>query len=314
MTFQPSKQVYSGKIRELTLGTGDKAVKIGGKAVYSFHSFEGDIPNPPKIAMEVWDKDPSADWPEAAKAPFSDVLGDPAAWARKCVQQYGAEMIVVQTKSADPNADNSPAAQVAETVAKIVDAVDVPVVVWGVANHEKDTEVMRLVAEKCTGRRLGISPVEEGDYKQIGAACLGYKHVTIASSPIDVNLAKQLNILLGNLGVKQDDMVIDPTTGGLGYGLEYSYSVIERIMQAALTQEDDKLQQPIIVNVANETWKCKESNLTMEDAPELGDPSTRAVLMEAITAVDLMIAGADVVVMRHPDAVNLVRNYIGKMM
>lgn len=314
MTFQPSKQVYSGKIRELTLGTGDKAVKIGGKAVYSFHSFEGDIPNPPKIAMEVWDKDPSADWPEAAKAPFSDVLGDPAAWARKCVQQYGAEMIVVQTKSADPNADNSPAAQVAETVAKIVDAVDVPVVVWGVANHEKDTEVMRMVAEKCTGRRLGISPVEEGDYKQIGAACLGYKHVTIASSPIDVNLAKQLNILLGNLGVNQEDLMIDPTTGGLGYGLEYSYSVIERIMQAALTQEDDKLQQPIIVNVANETWKCKESNLTMEDAPELGDPSTRAVLMEAITAVDLMIAGADVVVMRHPDAVNLVRNYIGKMM
>jgi len=314
LTFQPSKQVYSGKIRELTLGTGDKAVKIGGKAVYSFHSFEGDIPNPPKIAMEVWDKDPSADWPEAAKAPFSDVLGDPAAWARKCVQQYGAEMIVVQTKSADPNADNSPAAQVAETVAKIVDAVDVPVVVWGVANHEKDTEVMRMVAEKCTGRRLGISPVEEGDYKQIGAACLGYKHVTIASSPIDVNLAKQLNILLGNLGVNQEDLMIDPTTGGLGYGLEYSYSVIERIMQAALTQEDDKLQQPIIVNVANETWKCKESNLTMEDAPELGDPSTRAVLMEAITAVDLMIAGADVVVMRHPDAVNLVRNYIGKMM
>lgn len=314
MTFQPSKQVYSGKIRELTLGTGDKAVKIGGKSVYSFHSFEGEIPNPPRIAMEVWDKDPSADWPEAAKAPFSDVLGDPAAWARKCVDQYGAEIIVVQTKSADPNADNRPAEQVAETVAGVVGAVDVPVVVWGVANHEKDTEVMRLVAEKCSGRRLGICPVEEGDYKQIGAACLGYKHVTIASSPIDVNLAKQLNILLGNLGISQQDLVIDPTTGGLGYGLEYSYSVIERISQAALTQEDEKLQQPIIVNVANETWKCKESNLTSEDAPELGDASARAILMEAITAVDLLIAGADVVVMRHPEAMKLVKNYIGKMM
>ena len=314
MTFQPSKQVYSGKIREITLGTGDKAITIGGKSVYSFHSFEGSIPNPPRIAMEVWDKDPSADWAAAAKEPFSDVLGDSAAWAQKCVKEYGAEVIVVQTKSADPNGDNRAAAEVAETVKKVVDAVDVPVIVWGVANHDKDTEVMRLVAEKCTDRRVGICPVEEGDYKQIGAACLGYKQVAIASSPIDVNLAKQLNILLGNLGVSQQDLIIDPTTGGLGYGLEYSYSVMERIEQAALTQEDDKLQQPIVANVANETWKCKESNLSNEDAPQLGDAAKRGILMEAITAVDLLLAGADLVVMRHPEAVKLVRKYIANMM
>ncbi len=314
MTFQPAKQVYSGKIREVTLGSGNKAITIGGKTVFAFHSFEGTISNPPKIAMEVWDKDPSADWPEAAKAPFSDVLGDSAAWARKCVQDYGAEIIVVQTKSADPNGDNRPAEEVAETVKKVVEAVDVPVIVWGVANHEKDVEVMRLVAEKCTGKRVGISPIEEGDYKQIGAACLGYKQVVFASSPIDVNLAKQLNILLGNLGVSTDDLVIDPTTGGLGYGLEYSYSVIERIQQAALTQEDEKLQQPIVANVANETWKSKEAGLSTEEAPELGDAAKRGVLMEAITAVDLMLAGADLVVMRHPEAIKLVRNYISKMM
>lgn len=314
MTFQPSKQVYSGKIREITLGTGDTAVTIGGKTAYSFHSFEGNIPNPPRIAMEVWDKDPSADWPEAAKAPFAGVLGDPAAWARKCVEEYGAEILVVQTKSADPNGDNKPAAEVAEVVKKIVDAVKVPVVVWGVANHDKDVEVMKLVAEKCADRRLGISPIEEGDYKQIGAACLGYGHVVVASSPIDVNLAKQLNILLANLGVNTADLVTDPTTGGLGYGLEYCYSVMERIMQAALTQEDDKLQQPIIANVANETWKSKEAHLSTEEAPELGDAAKRAVLMEAITAADLLLAGADVVIMRHPDAIKLIRNYISKMM
>jgi acetyl-CoA decarbonylase/synthase complex subunit delta len=136
----------------------------------------------------------------------------------------------------------------------------------------------------------------------------------VASSPIDVNLAKQLNILLGNLGVNQADIVIDPTTGGLGYGLEYSYSVMERIQQAALTQEDDKLQQPIIANVGNEVWKSKEANLSAADAPELGDPFQRGVLMEAITAVDLMIAGADVVVLRHPETVKLVRGFIGMMM
>lgn len=314
MAFQPTKQVYSGKIREVTLGTGDKAVTIGGKTAYPFHTFEGEMPNPPKVAMEIWDKDPSADWCDAAKAPFLDVLSDPAAWAKKCVNEYGAEIIVVQTKGADPNGDNKPADQVSDVVKKVTDAVDVPVIAWGVANHEKDVDVMRAVAEKCTGKRLAISPVEEGDYKQIGAACLGYKHAVIASSPIDVNLAKQLNILLGNLGVSNQDTIIDPTTGGLGYGLEYSYSVMERITQAALTQEDDKLQQPIIANVGNEVWKSKEANLSAQDAPELGDPAQRAVLMECITAIDLMLAGADVVILRHPNSVKLIKGFIQKMM
>ena len=314
MAFQPTKQVYSGKIREVTLGVGDKAVTVGGKTAFPFHTFAGEFPHPPKVAMEIWDKDPSADWSDNAKEPFKDVLSDPVAWAKKCVNECGAEILVVQTKSADPNADNRPAEEVAEVVKKVVDAVDVPVVVWGVANHEKDTEVMRSVAEKCSGKHIAISPVEEGDYKQIGAACLGYKHAIIASSPIDVNLAKQLNILLGNLGVSNQNIIIDPTTGGLGYGLEYTHSVMERITQAALTQEDEKLQQPIISNVANEVWKSKEANLSAEAAPELGDPSKRGVLMEAIAAVDFMLAGADIVIMRHPDAVKLVKGYIQKMM
>lgn len=314
MAFQPSKQVYSGKIRELTLGNGDRAVTIGGKGVYPFHVFEGEMPHPPHVAMEVWDKDPGAEWSETAKAPFKDVLGDPAAWAKKCVDEYGAEIIVVQTKSADPNADNRAASEVAGVVRLVAEAVDVPLVVWGVANHEKDSEVMRLAAETCAGRRLAFSPVEEGDYKQIGAACLGYKHVVVASSPIDVNLAKQLNILLGNLGVANGDIVIDPTTGGLGYGLEYTYSVMERILQAALTQEDEKLQQPIIVNVGNEVWKSKEANLSAEEAPLLGDPEKRGVAMEALTAVSLLLAGADVVILRHPESVRLVKGYIQKMM
>jgi acetyl-CoA decarbonylase/synthase complex subunit delta len=138
--------------------------------------------------------------------------------------------------------------------------------------------------------------------------------VVVASTPIDVNLAKQLNILLGNLGVSNKDLLIDPTTGGLGYGMEYSYSVIERIMQAALTQEDEKLQQPLICNVGNEVWKSKEANLSAEDAPQLGDPQKRGVTMESVTAVSLLLAGADVVVLRHPESVKLVKKYIDKMM
>ena len=312
MAFEIPKQDYSGAIKTLTLGGGDKAVTVGGETSYPFHTFEGEMPNPPKIAMEIWDKDPSAEWAAAAMEPYKDVLGDPVAWAKK-VLEFKPDLLAIQCQSADPNADNAPAAEVAERVKAVVDAVDIPVIVWGTYNHDKDIEVMRQVAEKCQNKNLILGPVEEGDHKQIGAAALGYKHTVAASSPIDVNLAKQLNILLGNLGVKEDKIIIDPTTGGLGYGLEYTYSVIERLRMAALTQEDDKLQLPIICNLAHEVWKTKEAKLSEKDAPELGDAAKRGILMEAVTAVSLALAGADVLIMRHPEAVKLVRNFISQM-
>lgn len=142
MAFQPSKQIYSGKIREVALGVGDKAVTVGGKTAYAFHSFEGEMGRAPRVAMEVWDKDPAADWSDSATAPFKGVMGDPAAWAKKCVQEFGADLIVVQTKSADPNAENKGAAEVAEVVKKVVAAVDVPVVVWG-------WPIMRKMLSSC---------------------------------------------------------------------------------------------------------------------------------------------------------------------
>ena len=312
MAFEIPKQDYSGDIKATTLGVGDKAVTVGGENSYPFHTFEGEMPNAPKIAMEIWDKDPGEDWAEAAKEPFKDVLGDPVAWAKK-VLEYEPDLLVIQCQSADPNGDNAPPEEVADRVKAVVDEVDVPVVVWGTYNHEKDIEVMRLVAEKCQNKNLIIGPVEEGDHKQIGATAMGYNHTIASSSPIDVNLAKQLNILLGNLGVKAEKIIIDPTTGGLGYGLEYTYSIIERIMMAALTQEDDKLQLPIICNMAHEVWKTKEAKLSENEAPELGDAAKRGILMEAVTAVSLLMAGANVLVMRHPEAVKLVRNFISQM-
>jgi len=313
VAFEIPKEQYSGAIKEITLGTGEKAVTVGGETAYPFHTFEGVMPNPPKIAMEIWDKDPGEEWAEAAKEPYKDVLSDPVAWAKK-VLEYEPDLLAIQCQSADPNADDAPAEEVAERVKAIADAVDIPIIVWGTYNHEKDIEVMRAVAEKCQNKNLILGPVEEGDYKQIGAAALGYKHTIVASTPIDVNLAKQLNILLGNLGVKDENIIMDPTTGGLGYGLEYTYSVMERIRMAALTQEDDKLQLPMICNLAHEVWKTKEAKLSQEEAPELGDPAKRGILMEAVTAVDLALAGADVLIMRHPEAVKLVRNFIKQML
>jgi len=155
--------------------------------------------------------------------------------------------------------------------------------------------------------------VEEGNHKGVGASALAYGHLIVASSPIDVNLAKQLNILLGNLGVAGNKILIDPTTGGLGYGLEYSYSVMERIRMAALTQEDDKLQIPMISNVGNEVWKSKEAGLSIEDAPTLGDPEKRGIMMESVAATCYLLAGSDVVILRHPESVRLVRSFIDRM-
>jgi acetyl-CoA decarbonylase/synthase, CODH/ACS complex subunit delta len=313
LAFQIPKQPYSGKIGTTTIGTGDCAVTLGGADSYPFYVFEGSMPNPPKIAMEIWDYDPSKDWPAAVVEPFKDVIASPEAWAKKCVDEFGADLIVIQLKSTDPNGLNRGADEAAAVVKKVVDAVNVPVVAWGTANNQKDEEVLKKIAELCQGKNLAMSPVEEANHKGVGASALAYNQTIVSSSPIDVNLAKQLNILLGNLGVAGNKIIIDPTTGGLGYGLEYSYSVMERIRMAALTQEDDKLQIPIISNVGNEIWKCKEAGQPIESAPTLGDPERRGIAMEATAAVCYLLAGADAVILRHPESARLVRAFIDRM-
>ncbi len=313
MAFEIPKQPYSGKIGESTIGVGSGEVKLGGQDSYPFHLFEGQMPNPPKIAMEIWDYNPSEEWPTAAVEPFKDVISSPDAWAKKCVDEYGADMIVVQMKSSDPNGMDRGADEVTKTVQKVVGAVDVPVIVWGTANNQKDEEVLKRISETCQGKNLSLGPVEEGNHKGVGASAIGYGHTIVASTPIDVNLAKQLNILLGNLGVPSEKIIIDPTTGGLGYGLEYSYSVMERIRMAALTQEDDKLQIPMISNIGNEIWKCKEVGQSLDEAPIIGDPERRGIMMESVAAVTYLLAGSDVVILRHPESVRLVRSFIDLM-
>jgi len=312
MAFEIPKTVYSGKIKEIALGSGDKAVIVGGETSYPFYLFEGEMPRLPRIAMEVWDMPPE-DWPEAALEPFAGVTDDPVAWAKKCINDYGAEMIALQLISTDPNGLNRGADEAVEVVKKVADAIDVPLIVWGTANQDKDTEVLRQVAEVCQGRDLIIGPVEEGDYKRIGAAAIGYRHTVISSTPMDINLAKQLTILLGNLGVPDGQIIVDPTTSSIGYGMEYGYSVMERIRMAALTQQDDKLQFPIICNLAKEVWKTKEIKTPTEDDPKLGDARKRGILMEAMSATVLLLAGADVLIMRHPEAIKLVRETIAEL-
>ncbi len=311
MALETPKTLYSGKIRELTLGKGDKAVTIGGETAYPFYLFEGEMPHPPRIAMEVWDCPPD-DWPEAALEPFTGVTDDPVAWAKKCINDYGAEMIALQLISTDPNGLNRGAEEAAQVVKKVADAIDVPLIVWGTANHDKDTEVLRRVCELCQERNLIVGPAEEANHKKIGAAAIGYHHTVIASTPIDINLAKQLNILLGNLGVPNELLLMDPTVSSIGYGIEYCYSVIERIRMAGLTQQDENLQLPLICNLAKEVWKTKEVHLP-DDELNMGNARKRGILTEAMSAMVLLLAGGDIIIMRHPEAIKLIKDIVAEL-
>ena len=310
MAVTISPQKYAGSVRPILIGSGEKAFTVGGDTAYPFFTFEGKMPNVPRIGIQVPDCAPD-DWAEACLEPYRDVLNDPVAWAKKAQDEYGADFIQLWLKSTDPNGLNRSAADAAQTAKEVAAAIKVPLLVWGCANAAKDAEVLSKVAEVCAGKDLMIGPVCEDNHRQLGAQALAYNLTVVANSPIDINLAKQLNILLNNLGVPLDKIIIDPTTGGLGYGIEYTFSVMERIRQAALTQDDDKLQCPFMSNLADEVWKCKEAKLPSD--AKMGDAATRGVLMEAITAVTLLNAGAELLVMRHPEAISRVREYIAEL-
>jgi acetyl-CoA decarbonylase/synthase, CODH/ACS complex subunit delta len=311
MAVEIPRTLYNGKIKEIKLGT-DNTITVGGESCYPFYLFEGQMPNRPRIAMEILDSPPE-EWPEAAIEPFIGVTSDPVAWAKKCISDYGAEMICLQLISTDPNGLNRSAEEAAALTKKVADAINVPLIVWGTANIDKDTEVLRAVAEACQGKNLILGPVEEKDHKKIGAAAIGYRHTVVASSPIDINLAKQLNILLGNLGVPENLLVMDPTVSSIGYGIEYCYSVMERLRMAGLTQSDDKLQFPLICNISKETWKTKEVKISEKDDPKMGDARSRGILLEAMSAMCLLMAGGDILVMRHPEAIKLVKEMVAEL-
>lgn len=311
MAFEIPKINYSGKIKEINLGQGEKALTVGGESSYPFHLFEGNMPHTPRIAMQVIDSEPEG-CSETLLEVFRDVINDPIAWAKKSIKEYGAELICLRLLSADPNGLNKPADEVAATAKKVSEAIDVPLIVWGSEKNEKDAEVLPKVAELCQGKKIILGPVTDKNYKKIGASAIAYGHTIVASTPIDINLAKQLNILLTDLGVPEGQIMIDLNIGGctVGYGLEYTYSVIERQRQAALTQQDDKLQFPVICNFAYDVWKKKEVQI---DDARMGDKKKRGVLIEAVTGWTQLLAGADILVMQHPDAVKLVKNTLKEL-
>ncbi|MFO8240590.1 MAG: acetyl-CoA decarbonylase/synthase complex subunit delta [Dissulfuribacterales bacterium] len=300
----------TGAIREVCLGEGEKAVTLGGASTLPFHIFEGDMPRAPQVAFGILDSEPE-DWPDVLSRYYSDVFSDPVAWARKCIDHYGAKAICLSLVSTDPNGMNRPSSEAAGKARSVIEGIDVPLILWGCGNAEKDTETLREVTGLVGNRKVCMGPLSDANYRSLGATAMAFHLPVVASSPIDVNLAKQLNILLENLGLSLDQILMDPSIGAIGYGIEYSYSVMERIRLAALTQQDEKLQVPFICNLGREVWKTKECRLPSD--AHMGDQERRGVLMEAITASTLLLAGGELMVMTHPKAIALTEALIKGM-
>ena len=305
MAISVPKVSYAGTIREIQIA-GDKGFTLGGETTMPYYTFEGDMPNPARVAIEINDVAPE-EWADELGKVWGKVYKDPAAWAKKAQDEFNADLIHLELIGTDPNGQDLGPDHAVDVVKKVLAAIDVPLVVWGSANKQKDVEILKAVCEAVTDKQLIVGPIQDENYKQIGAAALANKHIAVPNSPIDINLAKQLNILLDQLGVPADKMLMDPTVGGLGYGMEYCYSVMERARLAALVQQDDKLQYPLFCNLGREVWKTKEAKLSAKEAPELGDPAKRAILMEAITASAMLLTGGNILVMRHPEAIKLAR-------
>lgn len=319
MPVQVLKERNTGKVAAVTLGAGREqggtrtgVLKIGGEASLPFLHYEGEHPHRPIIAMEIMDIAPS-DWNDQLKDVFGTVYGDTAAWAKKCVEQYGADMIYLRLQSADPECGNSSADKCVKTVKDVLAAVGVPVAVVGCGTDEIDNAVIAAVAEACAGENLLLGNATQENYNTIVAACMVHKHTVIAQSPLDINICKQLNILINEMGLPLDKIVLNPSIGGLGYGIEYAYSILERGRIGSL-QGDKMLAMPMLGTIGQEAWKAKEANVGADEFPGWGDQAERGVLWEAVTAAALLQSGIDLLVIRHPEAVKLVRKQIDELM
>ncbi len=313
MAFTPAKETYSGKVYPVTIGMGDGAATVGGENVLPFHSFEGDAPNRPVIALEIQDV-PPADWPENVKKPFEGVSGDPVKWARYCQDELKAKAIALRLIGTHPDRENRSPGDAAKTVKDVLAAINVPLVVLGSNHPDKDSSVLVAAAEAAKDKNCIIGKAQEANYKTIAAAAMANNHKLIAMSELDINLSKQLNILIGQMGFEKEKLITDPMCSALGYGLEYTYSVMERIRLAALTQNDATMQPPLMGDVGMYVWKVKETQASETDLPHWGTVEERGIAWEAVTATALLVAGAELLIMRHPKAVEAVQKTIEELM
>jgi acetyl-CoA decarbonylase/synthase, CODH/ACS complex subunit delta len=312
MPVEIPKDKWAGKIKEITLGataaeggTRSKTITIGGDTTMPFMHFETPTPHAPVIAIEIKDRKPE-DWSLLLAEAWGDAMKDPAAWA-KSAESAGADLIVLWL-TLDDTADDA-----VKSVKEVLSATGLPLIVFGPGQVEKDNELLVAVSEATKGEKLVLGICEDKNYRTIVATAMANGHLVSARTPMDVNLAKQLHILISDMGMTHDRILMDPTTGALGYGIEYGYSVMERLRLAAL-QGDAMTQSPMIVTPGFETWKTKESKVGTGVPEAWGEWKERAIHWETLTATALLESGASIVVLRHPESVKRVRTAITELM
>jgi len=316
MTIPDVAEKWTGTISPVVLGatadqggTRTRTVTIGGASALPFLTFEGAPGHCPAIAVEVWDAGAET-WPDALRDVYGDAMNDPAGWARKAAE-FGADLICLRLSGAHPDAQNRSAAQCAETVRSVLAAVGLPLIIWGCGVDGKDNEILPAVSAAAKGENCLIGTAREDNYRTLVAVCLADKHKLIAESPLDINIAKQVNILCTDAGFPLKDIVIFPTTGALGYGIEYVYSIQERGRLAALGG-DKLLAQPVICDVGYEAWRAKEAKAPPFSGVTDATRSQWGVMWEATTAAVLLQAGAELLIMRHPQAIEHVRKTLDR--
>jgi len=303
---------WTSSILEVTIGDGQNQIKVGGHSTLPFLNFEGETPNRPVVAMEILDIEPE-EWVPVLKEPFGDALKNPVDWAKKCVDDYGAEMICITLHGIHPDFGDKPTEHAVEVVRSVADAVNVPLIVWGCGDAEKDNTVMPSIAEAIQGKNALLGSATEDNYKTLVAACQMAGHNLISESPCDINIAKQVNILVSDSGFPLERVVMYPTTGALGYGFEYIYSIMKRGRLAALSG-DKMMSPPVICLVGPEVWRVKEAQVSMDEQPTWGSEEERGPMWEAMTASTLFMSGADIMIMRHPKAVEITKKMVAELM
>jgi acetyl-CoA decarbonylase/synthase complex subunit delta len=312
MSFTPPNESYSGSVYPVTIGTGDNAATFGGENVLTFHGFEGNTPNSPLVAIEVQDIAPE-DWPEMVRKPFDGVSDDPVKWAKFCQDELGAKAIALRLAGTHPDGKNRSVEDAVKTVKDVLDAINIPLIIMGSNHAEKDSQVLVAVAEAAKGKNCIIGKAQEANYKTVAAAAMANDHKLIAMSELDINLSKQLNILITQMGFANDRIITDPMSSALGYGLEYTYSVMERIRLAALSQNDATMQPPMMGDVGFYVWKIKETQADEATMPEWGSLEERGIAWEALSASSFLVAGAEFLIMRHPKAAEAVNKFIAEL-
>ena len=309
MSFVPKKQTYNARINEVVVGVGDKAVAIGGQNVLAFHTFDGEIANAPKIGVELTDAG-MAMCTMPGEQKFYEGCATVADMAKRAAGMEGASFICLHLEGADPNGENKSVDECVALAKSVADATDMPLVIMGCKNIEKDTELFNKIAEALAGKNILVLSARDENYKAIGAgAGLAYGQKVGAESAVDINLAKQLN----QLGVSAQSIVMNIGSAAAGYGFEYVASTLDRVKDAALSQSDAMLQMPIITPVSADTWGVKESIMPEADMPEWGSQEERGIEMEIVTAAAVLASGSDAIIMRHPEAIRTIAAMIGEL-